>query len=165
MNTSIFALLLSVSLSGLAIPANALSSDHSERHNKQTHAAAPDKINRMVSNSFKTDFNNAEILSYTMSHNVINLTFITNGLVMHAFYTDNGELLGITRNILTNQLPIALLLKFRQDYQGFWVTDLFEATNQEDHNYFITLENSETRIVLKSTDDSNWEIYKKTIKE
>jgi hypothetical protein len=163
MNTTICALLLSISLTGLARNANATADDHTDRHKKVTYTS--EKINRLVSNSFKNDFRNAVIISCEVSRNVTNLTFVMNDLIMHAFYAGNGDLLGVTRNILTSQLPIDLLLKFRQDYQDYWVTDLFEVTSREDHAYFITLENAGTRIVLRSADNFNWEIYKRTNKD
>jgi hypothetical protein len=159
MNTTICALFLSISLSGFGRTPNARLSDHTARQ-----ARASDRIHRLVSNSFKNDFRDAGIISCEVSGKIANVTFVMNDLIMHAFYTDNGELLGVTRNILTSQLPIDLLFKFRQNYQDFWVSDLFEVTNKEDHSYFITLENAGTRIVLRSVEDSNWEIYKKTNK-
>jgi hypothetical protein len=161
MKPTICALFLSMSLTGFAANAttntNVKPFSHTERHHRLIDA--PDKINRLVSNSFKEDFSHAEILDCEVSRNIAKVTFMSNDLIMHAFYATNGDLLGVTRDILTSELPMDLLFKFRQDYKDFWVTDLFEVTCKGESTYFITLENAGTQIVLKSTDDSNWETY------
>jgi hypothetical protein len=139
------ALLLSLSLSSFAGPA--------------------DEINGPVRSSFNKEFNNAQIISCDVSGHLTKLTFKMNGLVLSAFYSDNGDLLTVTRNVLTTQLPLSLMLQARRDYKDYWVTDLFEITGKKDSAYYLTLENASAKIVLKSVDNSTWEIFQMTDKD
>jgi hypothetical protein len=123
-----------------------------------------DNVNGQVKASFRKDFQKAELISSEVGRQFTKLTFKMNDMVMFAFYTENGELLAVTRNIRTNQLPIQLLLQLKNNYGAFWVTDLFELTGEELSNYYITIEDADKKITLRSTDNSNWEVYEKTNK-
>jgi hypothetical protein len=124
-----------------------------------------DKIGAPVNNSFKKEFKNAEIVNCELISNLTKLTFKMNDLILYAYYSNDGELLVVTRNILTTQLPINLLLGVKKDYKDLWVTDLFEVKANEDHAYFITLESASQKIVLRSVDNCSWELYKKMNKD
>ncbi len=124
-----------------------------------------DDISGAIRTSFKKEFKNAEIISCDVARNLTTLTFSMNGVVMSAFYSSNGELLAISRNILTSQLPLNLMLGIKENYKDYWVIDLFEMSSKEENAYYITLENASSRLVLKSLDNSSWEFYKKTSKD
>lgn len=87
------------------------------------------------------------------------LTFKMNDMVLYAFYTDNGELLAVTRNIKSNQLPIQLLLDLKRDYANYWITDLFEFNGDGSNSYYVTLENADTSITLRASSSDNWQLY------
>ena len=124
-----------------------------------------DKISDPVNRSFKQEFKNAEIMNCEISSNLTKLTFRMNDLVLYAFYSDQGELLAVTRNILTSQLPLNLMLNVRKNYKDYWVSDLFELTSKDDNAYYLTLENATVKVVLRSRDGDAWEVYNKTDKD
>src|SRR6185437_2541283 len=70
--------------------------------------ATPDKDggNHAVTVSFHKDFKHAELLETTVSKNFTKVTFRINDMIMFAYYSDNGQLLAVSRNITSNQLPI-----------------------------------------------------------
>lgn len=153
-------LLMALSLSSFAgIPG----SSHRTDASSLTRPAGD--ISGTVRTSFKKEFKNAELISGDVTQNLTTLTFSLNGVVMSAFYSSNGELLAISRNILTSQLPLNLMLEIKGNYKDYWVTDLFEMSSQEENAYYITLENASSRLVLKSLDNSSWEVYRKTNKD
>jgi hypothetical protein len=82
---------------------------------------------------------------------------------MSAFYSTNGELLAVTRNIVSSQLPVNLLISLKKYYSTSWITDLFEFNGDNQDCYYITLENADTKTTLRSNGDS-WEIYSTTKK-
>jgi hypothetical protein len=49
-------------------------------------------------------------------------------------------------------------MNYKKHYDGYWVTDLFEMSQNDQSSYYITLENSDTRMTLRSNGD-NWELY------
>src|ERR1700743_2165475 len=76
--------------------------------------------------SFRKSFKKAEILTTEVARNYTKLTFKMNGVVMFAFYSGTGDLLAITRNIPSSQLPIHLQMLVKKDYASYWISDLFE---------------------------------------
>jgi len=128
-------------------------------------AAPTDDINSQVKASFRKDFQKAELIGSEVSKQYTKLTFKINDMVMFAFYSDNGELLAVTRNIKSSQLPIQLLLQLKKDYNDYWISDLFELNGEDLNNYYITVENADKKITLRSTNNSTWELYEKTTKK
>ena len=121
--------------------------------------------NDAIDASFRKDFKKAELLSTEVRKDYTKLTFKMNDMVLFAFYSDNGELLAVTRNIKSNQLPIQLLLQMKKDYSNYWITDLFEFNGDGTSNYYVTLENCDTRVTLRSAGSDSWEVYDKKVKE
>jgi hypothetical protein len=119
--------------------------------------------NGETSASFRQDFKNAKIMSTEQNNNFTKFTFATNGVIMSAFYSTNGELLAVTRNIVSSQLPVNLLISLKKYYSTSWITDLFEFNGDNQDCYYITLENADTKTTLRSNGDS-WEIYSTTKK-
>jgi hypothetical protein len=128
-------------------------------------ATPTDDINSQVKASFLKDFQKAELMGSEVGKQFTKLTFKMNDMVMFAFYSDNGELLAVTRNIKTSQLPIQLLLQLKKDYNDYWTSDLFELNGEDLNNYYITVENADKKITLRSTNNSTWELYEKTTKK
>ena len=83
---------------------------------------------------------------------------------MFAYLNENGVLLGAYRNILSNQLPMSLMAELKEDYSGYWITELFELAKENQTNYFVTIENGDQKITLKSENANSWNIKTKTQK-
>ena len=115
-------------------------------------------VNGEIRTSFKKDFRNAQILS-TESHKAFTkLTFKMEGLILSAFYSEGGELLAVTRNILSTQLPMNLMMSLKNDYNSYWITELFEFAGDNDNCYYVSLENADSKVTLRSSGD-RWEVY------
>jgi hypothetical protein len=122
-------------------------------------------INQKAQQSFKKDFATAKDVQWQKSGELVKATFSLNDKVLFAYYNESGDLVAITRNITTDQLPIALLTSLKKNYSEYWVTDLFEMVSGGQSNYYITLENADHKLVLKSDDFASWTNYKKEKKE
>ena len=127
-------------------------------------AASGDSINGEIRMSFKKDFQNAHIMSTEAHKGFTKLTFKMNEMIMFAFYSEDGQLLAVTRNIVSSQLPVTLQMSLKNDYKGYWITELFELTGDDENSYYISLENADSKIVLRSFGDS-WEIYSSVKKD
>ena len=111
--------------------------------------------------SFKSSFKSATEVIWSISSSYYKANFALNGQYVSAYYDTEGNMIALTRNISSLQLPIALQASLKKNYECYWITDLFEMANQEGTTYYITLENADTRLVLKSTSNSEWSSYKK----
>lgn len=130
-----------------------------------TFANNAEGVNQKVISSFKKDFANAKDVKWESSKEYVKATFNMNGQILFAYYSETGEMLAMTRNILSSQLPINLLNDLKKEYSSFWITDLFEMASGDETAYYVTLESAENILVLKSTNASKWEQFKKERKQ
>ena len=124
-----------------------------------------ESINEKAAQSFKKEFAQAKDVSWQKTGDMIRATFTLNERVLFAYYNQSGDLMAITRNITTDQLPIALQTLLRKNYPEYWVSDLFEMVSGGQTSYYITVENADHKVVLKSEDFGSWSTYRKEKKE
>lgn len=122
-------------------------------------AAGSEEVTPKVLNAFKTEFAQAKNVEWVAGSNYYRAAFLFNDKYVYAFYSTEGELLGITSHISPDDLPISLQVSLKKDYEGYWISDLFEMSKNDDTSYFITVENADVKIVLKSS-GGKWEKYK-----
>ena len=118
-------------------------------------------INQRAVSSFKKDFTSAQEVKWESSKDFVKATFTINGQVMFAYYSQTGDLMAVTRNIVSSQLPISLLTDLKKSYSAYWISDLFEVSKSTDASYYVTLESADYTMVLKSNGISGWEVYRK----
>ncbi len=123
--------------------------------------ATPSDKTDVIKASFRKDFKKAELMEIEAGNSYNKLTFKMNDMVLYAFYSDNGELLAVTRNIKSSQLPIQLMLDLKRDYANYWITDLFEFNGDGANTYYVTLENADTSITLRANSSDDWSLYSK----
>jgi hypothetical protein len=119
-------------------------------------------ISQQVLNNFKKEFVNAKEVNWQNTKDFVKATFTLNDQVMFAYYTPDGDLLAITRNISSDKLPISLLTSLKKNYSEYWITDLFEAVTNGSGTYYITLQNADVEVILKSDDFGGWQTFKRS---
>jgi hypothetical protein len=120
-----------------------------------------DNVTQEARDAFKKDFATASNIKWEQKNDFLKATFSFNGQILTAYYYANGDLQAVVRNITSDQLPINLITSLRRDYTAFWITDLFEISSDGQTTYYVTIENSDKKIVLKSDNLSSWEVYSK----
>lgn len=123
-----------------------------------TPVSPADRTNGMIATSFRRDFRDAQVISTEEYANFTKLTFKMNAQVLFAFYSGSGELLAVTRNIPSSQLPVSLLMNLKKQLGNSWITELFEINSDAQHCYYVTLENADAKVTLRSNGDS-WDVY------
>lgn len=126
-------------------------------------AFAGETVNKKVLDAFHSAFATASEVSWTSGDQYAKATFSYNGKYVFAYYSNDGELLALTRYISPADLPLSLQNNLKKNYEGYWVSDLFEASKNEGTHYYATLENADTKIVLNAN-GSTWTVYSKTKK-
>jgi hypothetical protein len=127
-------------------------------------SAEPVRSNDEISIAFSKSFHNAQIISKEVRKTYTKLTFKMNDMILFAYYSENGQLLAVTRNIQSTQLPMSLLVSLRTDYSSYWISDLFELSGESEDCYYVTLENADVKITLRSVGDK-WEVFSNTKKQ
>ncbi len=123
-----------------------------------------DEVNQLAVNSFHKEFSSAQNVVWEQKQDFIKATFTMNDQVLFAYYNSNGDLQAVVRNIVSYQLPINLLTDLKKEYNGCWISELFEIASDNQTTYYVTLENADKKIVLRSNNTENWSVYAKTKK-
>ena len=118
-------------------------------------------INQHALASFKNDFATATNVSWQETKDFIKATFSFNDQIMYAYYNRQGDFLGVMRHVLTSQLPLNLGLDLKKSFMSdYWVSDVIEMSVDGQTNYYVSLENGDQTVILKSDGDGEWRIHK-----
>jgi hypothetical protein len=118
-------------------------------------------ISASVLQSFNRSFKNATEVKWSSVKDYYKAEFIFNEQHASAFFDFEGNLVAITRHILSTLLPISLQAELKKDFEEYWISDLFELNNDQGISYFITLEKPNVTVVLKSNSSNGWSYYNK----
>jgi hypothetical protein len=86
-------------------------------------------------------------------------TFRQNGKTLYVFYSDNAEFMGIANYILSDKLPDLLQAGLKNQYSGYWITDLAQYSVADKTGFLVTIENADEKIVLKTNNNQHWQVY------
>jgi len=112
-----------------------------------------------VSSVFSSDFTNAKNISWVEIDGYYKVTFSELGANLHAFYTADGEFMGLASYLRSDRLPVSLQETIKEKYNGYWITDLFQFNINNTTGYFITLENADRKIMLRAEENKGWSFY------
>ena len=117
-------------------------------------------VKQEVLNAFKIEYSSAKDVNWTVGENYYKASFTMNDQKLFAFYTIDGEFLALTRYVSSLELPENIQNSLRKQFKEKWITDLFEVVNSEGTLYYATLENADSKIILKSA-TGYWTLYRK----
>src|SRR5947208_2653004 len=80
-------------------------------------ATGEEKISPETLLSFQKEFKHAENVNWTKVEDIARASFNLNGFHVEAYFEANGQLLGTARNILFNQLPLAVVNSIDNRFQ------------------------------------------------
>jgi len=123
-----------------------------------------EEVDARVLGAFKKEFATAKDITWTLAVNYYQASFVYNEQHITAYYNTEGELLGVARFISPVDLPLALQADLKKNYQPYWISNLFEAATSEGTTYYITIEDADQSLVLKSDNARDWDQYKKVKK-
>ena len=123
-----------------------------------------DNVNARALSTFSRKFSDAKEVSWYKAENYYKATFKMNEQVYTAFISDQGEWMGVSRNLLSYQLPINLQSDLKKDYAQYWITELFEFATDEGTLYYLVVENGDQKVTLKTSGSASWSVFKKAKK-
>ena len=89
--------------------------------------------------------------------------FAFNNETLQAFFTEDGEFLGTTRQITKAQLPILVVTELEKQYTDAHVATIFEYSKKDGTSYYITITGNKGSMVLKATGNGELTVYKKNV--
>ena len=121
------------------------------------------QVSASVSNAFHHAFKNASDVQWKDGGTYYKADFTLNGQYVTAFYNTEAKLMAVTRNISPVQLPVTLQNNLKTQYEDYWVSELFEVSDESGTSYYVTVEDGDARITLKSF-GTQWSTFKKSRK-
>lgn len=126
--------------------------------------AAPANTSPVVMQAFQSSFYNAKEIQWEQVGVLSKATFVLDGQYRSVFYNSDGELMAVTQNLSTSQLPKALQASLKKELQGRWISNVFVVTIEGETTYYASLENRDTTMVLISAGTKKWAVYQKSEK-
>jgi hypothetical protein len=122
------------------------------------------EVSKEVLKSFTASFKNASEVNWTTVGHYYKVSFSMEGQYISAFYNREGDMVAMAKNISSQQLPLAYQVSLKNNYDQYWITDLFELTGEDGISYYITLESATSKVILKSGSDGTWMTFTKSSK-
>ena len=123
-------------------------------------AAEVPAVQPTVLQSFKTTFTTATEVGWSTTKDLYKADFSLNGRYVTAYFREDGTMQALVRHISADNLPLILQNSLKNKHNGAWVTDVLEVTSDNDVQYYVTLENANSQVVLKSS-STTWSTYQK----
>jgi len=115
-----------------------------------------------VTSEFQKDFAKASNVIWESGKNYYQASFSIDDVKMSAYYNLEGEKIGISRNIVSNQLPLNLQLRLNELKSGYSITEMKEAIMEDETTFYVAMEKAGEQKILKSNSDNTWSVFKKT---
>ena len=112
-----------------------------------------------VTSAFNNNFSQATDVRWEGWGDYYKATFRQNDHTLYVFFSDNAELMGIAKNVLSDKLPVLLQTDLKNKYPDFWITELAKYVIAEKTGFLVTIENTDKKIVLKAMDNRHWQVY------
>lgn len=112
-------------------------------------------VSRKIEASFQKEFTGAEILKWYDEEEYKVAIFIYRGHRTAAYFDTDGGLSGCARNILPEQLPLAVTKSFYNHFSEADFTDVLEVINPEGTFYWLTMAEHEKVYRIRIGTDGN----------
>jgi hypothetical protein len=123
----------------------------------------PAQKSQQMQLDFNKHFAAATSVSWLSSSNLTTANFLMNGQYLSVHYSPDAKMLGISRNVVSSDLPLSLQRDLGSYLSKYWITEAFEyATNGTD-DYYVVLENADVKLILKN-EAGRFYTYKKESK-
>ena len=116
-------------------------------------------ISGTVLESFNKSFKNATEVKWSTVNSYYKADFSFNGQQVSAFFEREGKLIAVTRHVLSTLLPVTLQADLKKDYEDYWISDLFEVSDDQGTSYFVTLQKPDVSLILKATSGLDYKDY------
>jgi hypothetical protein len=127
--------------------------------------AADTNPNIVVKQAFTREFAQVKDVEWTSvsKEGIYQAKFVFNNETLQAFFNEDGEFLGTTRQIIKVQLPILVVTELEKHYTDARIVTIFEYSKKDGTAYYITITDNKGAMVLKATGNGELTVYKKNI--
>jgi len=125
----------------------------------------PEKVSPKVKAAFEQNFTSAKNVSWEKADDFYFAYFELNTKDVAAAYNEKGELVGTSRVISADQIPLSVSMAIAEKYQGYVVAKVAtEITYEGQTSYYVNVENNKQILKLKCDANADISIDTKTKK-
>jgi hypothetical protein len=109
------------------------------------------KVGYRVLNNFEASYPGAEDVNWTVKPAFTKASFSIDGESFEAFYSSNGNFIGVSKKVDLKALPKKAVKQIQQKYAEYKIVEtvLFDFDGQS--NYFVSLEKNGVKKILEVT--------------
>jgi hypothetical protein len=124
---------------------------------------APKEPSVIVKTAFDKEFTNVKDVQWEVAdkEGVYEARFTFNNENLQAYFTEDGEFLGTTRQITVSRLPLLASNALARKYAGYHIVSVFEHSMPESVAYYITVSNAKGGLLLQATGNGELTVYKR----
>jgi hypothetical protein len=111
--------------------------------------------------TFQKEFNGATNVKWNEGKDLISATFLLSDSRIIAYFSTDGELLGTERNVLFNQLPLAVVKEINNRYGNAPIFDIVEYTSGTQTYYGMVVDTPTKRLKLKISSEGEVTVQQK----
>jgi ABC-type uncharacterized transport system fused permease/ATPase subunit len=121
-------------------------------------------VSKYALTTFAANFAKATDVKWETADTYYKASFLLNGQTLNALISEEGELIAISRNLLSTELPVNLQVSLTKILSGYWISDLAEYAIDGETRYYMTIENADRKIILQNFGTYSWTYVKETAK-
>jgi hypothetical protein len=114
--------------------------------------------------TFQKEFNGATNVQWKEGKDIISASFVLSDSRIIAYFTTDGELIGTERNVLFNQLPLAVVKEINNRYGNAPISDIVEFTAGLETYYGMYVDTPTKHLKIKVTSEGDVTVQQKTKK-
>lgn len=114
-------------------------------------------VSYAVQTEFDEQFSDATNVAWTITSNTQKATFVQDGTSKTAFYSLQGEYLGVTENVPYRAIAAKAQKEIAAKYSGYSISDVIKLTTNDANAgfdqtvYFVDVKNSTNEVLLRVT--------------
>lgn len=99
--------------------------------------------------AFQKEFSFVKSASWTVGKDFTKAIFLHANSRIEAYFDNNGDFLGTSRNLLFDQLPLTVISSLQNKYGNTGAYEIVEHNGGGETNYFLTVETAKHKLKLK----------------
>lgn len=112
-------------------------------------AADVTKVNYKVKSNFESRFTGAKNVVWSATDAYLKASFSIADENVEAFFDGEGDLIGLSRKVDLQKLPLNAIQKIKKDYASYKVSEAIEFDRDGDKAYFLSLEDGTKKQILE----------------
>lgn len=135
-------------------------------NSKNAKSVKAENVSKKVTQAFNQKFAHAKMVSWNEYESFYFAEFVINEKTLKVGYSDQGELLAISRSLSTDLLPLAVTDALSENYKEYKIpTNVTEIVMQGYTRYYLTVEGKTRFLLLNCSPDGTISVEKKIKKK